>query len=136
LAVPHAPSGTHPLDATVADRSVPRLRIVEGHVAIGEDRDRGDAGMRMHRHAASQTAHVGLEQVEKDERLQAFAEIRWTHEADDRTGAVSSGSMNDFACHLLLSFTPCLWIGAGNIQCSLDSIPENWSRRAQAMTSD
>ena len=104
FAVPDTQPCTHPLDATVAEGSVPRLRIVECHVAIGEYRDRRDARMRMNRHAASQSAHVSLEQIEKDERLQVFTEIRWTHEADDRAGAVSLGPMNDSACHDVLSF--------------------------------
>jgi hypothetical protein len=43
----HPPSGTHPFHATVADGPVPRQRIIEGDVAVGEHRDRHDTRMRM-----------------------------------------------------------------------------------------
>jgi hypothetical protein len=53
----------------------------------------------MYRHAAREPTHISLEQIEKDEWLQELTEIRWTHEPDDRTSTVSSGPINDSACH-------------------------------------
>src|SRR4029079_7784207 len=58
-----------------------------------------DAGVRMHGHACSQSTQVGLEQIEKYERLQLFAEVGWAHQAADRTVPLSASPMNDSACH-------------------------------------
>src|SRR5260370_19712368 len=69
LAVPHAPSGTDPLDAAVAYGSVPHVRILQGHVYIREYSDRCYAGMRMYRHTSCHVAHVSFEHVEKTARL-------------------------------------------------------------------
>jgi hypothetical protein len=73
LAVPHTTSGTHPLDAAIAEGSVPRPRIVERHVTFGEHGDRRDARMRMYSHTARRISHVSLEEVEKHKRLEVLA---------------------------------------------------------------
>src|SRR5215472_15621491 len=70
LPMPHAPSGKDRLHSTVADRSVPALRMIEGNIAFSDHRDRRDARMRMHRHAPGQLAHIRLEQIEKHEGFQ------------------------------------------------------------------
>src|SRR5260370_39735199 len=71
--------------------------MVEGHVSIREYSDRCDAGMGMDRHSSCQVAHVSFEQVEKNERLQLFAQVGGAHQGDNWTVTGASGPMNDFA---------------------------------------
>jgi hypothetical protein len=95
LTVPHTTSGTHPLNAAVAEGSVTRPRIVERRITLGEHRDRRDARMRMHWHATRQSSHVRLEEVEKHKRLEFLAQICRAHQADDRAVGESFRPMND-----------------------------------------
>jgi hypothetical protein len=74
---------------------VPRLRIVERHVTLGEHGDRRDARMRMYGHAARQSSHVSLEEVEKHQRFEFLAQIGRAHQADDRAVGESSRPMKD-----------------------------------------
>ena len=84
---------------------MPRLGIVECHVAIGHDRHRGNARVRMQRHASRQAAHIGLEQVEEHERLQPLSEVGRAHQANNRTVFVAPGLLNDSAhCRWLLPY--------------------------------
>jgi hypothetical protein len=53
----------------------------------------------MHGHAGGQRPQVSLEQIEKHERLQRFAEVGRAHQADDRTVPLSSSPIDDSACH-------------------------------------
>src|SRR3954463_13046552 len=91
--------GTRPFGAAGLDRSATRMRIVECHVAFRKHRDGCDAGVRMHGHASSQRTQVGLEQVEKHERLQLLTEVGRAHQADDGTAPLSSSPMNDSPWH-------------------------------------
>jgi hypothetical protein len=95
--VPHAVARTHPLEAAETDVAGAVCGVIESQVSLGDDGDRCKPGVRMNGEACSRVVEVDVKQVEKHVGLEHVTQVRWAHQAGDRTVCIAARPEGDAA---------------------------------------
>src|SRR5207244_12558940 len=99
-AVPGAACGLEPLDPDSGQEPGRAGRVFVTDAALPEVSERRDARMRVPPEAGKRTS-LGIEQIEKDEGLETFAEVGRAHQAGDGSVTAAMRPMCDLTRPLL-----------------------------------